>query len=82
MILQPIGLIFMKQVINYDKRLYTHDALRAAVGAFSPQYPISLLRETREDYQIEFRDMVASDVVIGEFNNYLIQLENRGVRHT
>lgn len=77
MILRLIGLRKMKKVIKYDKRIYSPDAIKRAIDAFSPVHQITVRSENGAEYQLEFEITESSPRLSGEFNNYLIQLENR-----
>ncbi len=67
----------MKQLISYSKRLYAKDALLLAVDAFRSDYRISFYSESDDIITIEFKAKNNIEEIIGEFNNYVICVENR-----
>ena len=67
----------MKQLINYCKRLYSHEALQMAIDAFREDFHISFEAETSDAYQITLKAEEDLEVTTGEFDNYVIRLENR-----
>lgn len=73
-----IGLSKMKQWIRFSKRIYTREALQMAVNAFCKDFQIAFATEDQEAYTIDFTGGEDLEEIIGEFNNYVIRLENRG----
>ena len=68
----------MKLWIRYSKRIYTREALQMAVNAFCKDFRIAFATEEQETYTIVFIGGKALEETIGEFDNYVIRLENRG----
>ena len=73
------GLKKMKKVIRYHKLLYSEWTILAAIEAFSPQFSVDYLPETDKHYNVLFQITEQDEQVIGEFDNYIICLENRRV---
>lgn len=67
----------MKQVLSYDKRLYSRHAVLAAVCAFRQTVQVQMLTDTASAYRVAISCKNEPEQVIGAFNNYIICLENR-----
>jgi len=67
----------MKRNVIYDTRLYSKESIITAVKSFSSDFKISILATLGNKCVVHFASDSDLDAVIGEFNNYLIYLENK-----
>ena len=67
----------MKQVLSYDKRLYSRRTVLAAVCAFRQTVQMEMLSDTAFAYRVAIRCKNEPEQLIGAFNNYMICLENQ-----
>ena len=65
------------KIIKYDRMIYSASVIRRAVEAFQNNFDVSVLKEYQNYVEVQFRFGDHIEKLIGEFNNYLIQLENQ-----
>lgn len=70
----------MKITIQYDLRLYSRSCLEQAILAYS-DYIENVITREEVNYEVTISNEAKSEEelrrLVGEFNNYVLQLENR-----
>jgi len=66
-----------RKTVDYDLRIYAAAAINTAVLAYRDIASIGITMPVPEIMRLSFPITPDTDEIIGEFNNYLIQIENR-----
>ena len=67
----------MEQTISYDKTLYSPLVIQRAIEAYERIVDVKVIREDDSYIEVWFGERENLGQVVGEFNNFLIQLENQ-----
>lgn len=67
----------MEQVISYDKTIYSPWVIQRAIEAYERIVDVKVIREDDSYTEVWFGGRENLGQIVGEFNNFLIQLENQ-----
>ncbi|MEG1930921.1 MAG: hypothetical protein RR131_07250 [Anaerovorax sp.] len=66
----------MTTKINYDLNIYSIAAINQAIKDYIPILFIDKQLHSSHVVQLSFHGTAGIETIVGEFNNYLIQIEN------